>query len=119
MKFGRLRHVAAIQSAADTTASDGSTTTAYTTVGSVRAEMVIATGREFTEERETAGETIYKVHMRHEPAINGGLTRKHRIVIDGNTLDSGAGDITLDVIEPGFVDRRRRMVTALCVQRDR
>lgn len=119
MKFGRLRHVASIQSATDTTDEEGSTTTAYTEVGTVRADLAVATGREFVEEREIAGETVYKVHMRHEPAINGGLTRKHRIVIAGASLDSGASDITLDVIEPGFVDHRRRMVTALCVRRDR
>lgn len=119
MKFGRLRHVAAIQSAADTTDSEGSVTTAYTTIASVRADLAVATGREFVQLRETAGETVYKVHMRYEPSINGGLTRKHRILIDGDSIESGAADIALDVIEPGFVDHQRRMVTALCVRRDR
>lgn len=119
MKFGRLRHVASIRSAADTIDSEGSTTTAYTEVGTVRADLVIASGREFEQQRETAGESVYKVHMRHEPSINGALTRKHRIVIAGASIETGAADITLDVLEPGFVDHRRRMVTALCVRRDR
>lgn len=119
MKFGRLRHVASIRVAADTTDDEGAVTTAYTQVGTVRADISIASGREFDQQRETAGESVYKVHMRHEPSINGVLTRKHRIVIDGDTLDSGAADITLDVTEPGFVDHRRRMVTAICVRRDR
>ena len=119
MKYGRLRHVASVQAATDSTDSEGSTTTTYAEVGTVRADLVIASGREFEQQRETAGETVYKVHMRHEPSINGVLTRKHRIVIDGDSIDSGASDITLDVLEPGFVDHRRRMVTALCVRRDR
>jgi head-tail adaptor len=119
VKYGRLRHVASIQSAADTTDSEGSTTTAYTTVGTVRADLQVATGREFVEERETAGETVYKVHMRYEASVNGGLTRKHRILIDGDSIETGAADIALDVIEPGFIDHQRRMVTAICVRRDR
>lgn len=119
MKYGRLRHVVAIQSAADTTDSEGSTTVAYTTVGSVRADLMVASGREFEQQRETAGETVYKVHMRYEPSINGVLTRKHRILVDGDTIETGAADIALDVLEPGFIDHQRRMVTAICVRRDR
>lgn len=119
MKFGRLRHVASIQAATDTTDVAGGVTTTYAEVGTVRAELVAASGREYDRLQEVAGETIYKVHMRYEPTINGVLTRKHRIVIDGDTIETGASDITLDVLEPGFIDRTRRMVTAVCVHRDR
>lgn len=121
MKYGRLRHVVAVQSAEDTIASDGSTTTTYTTVGSVRADLLVLVdkGSEDVQERETAGETRYKVDMRHEPAINGSLTRKHRLLVDGDTINSGGADFVLDIIEPGFVDHRRKLVTSICVRRDR
>jgi len=119
VKYGRLRHVATIQSATDTTDAEGSTTTAYTDVGTVRVDLVVASGREFVQQYETAGETIYKAHMRYEPSVNSGLTRKHRLVIEGDSIEDSASDITLDVIEPGFVDHRRRTVTSLFVRRDR
>ena len=119
MKFGRLRHIVLVQSPTDTTADDGTNVVNYTTVGICRADVRVSMGQEVLRNGEITGQSAVIVTMRYEQAINSQLDRKHRLVIDGDSVGDGLGDRTLDVTAPAHVDLRRKLVTAVCVERDR
>ena len=113
MRRGALTEVLTVQNAVTTDLGGGSSTTAYTSQGTIRAEVEPLKGMEAIQARQVVGSVSYRVRTDYPLPTGTTLTSASRLV-----WKAPGGDRTLEAAEPPRLSASRRSLTLLCTERE-